>query len=240
MEERQFKGIWIPKEIWVSNELSLQEKVVLVEIESLEDEIDGCFASNSYFANFFHITPSRVSQIINLLAKKEYLDIEYIKDGKEIKKRVLRIKRPPYPEVFNKLNRGIKFPKEGYLENCEDNNIYINNIKENNISNDILKEIIEYLNIKTNKNYKWQSKDTQKHIKARLNEGYTIDDFKKVIDIKSNNWLDTNMEEYLRPSTLFGSKFESYLNEKLKAKPKDLNKWAIEYDKSEREEINEK
>ncbi len=215
MEERQFKGIWIPKEIWLTSELSLQEKVILVEIESLEDEERGCFASNNYFAKFFNLTPSRVSQIINLLVEKNYLEVDYVKKGKQIVNRIIRIKRPPYPEVFNLLNRGIKYPKVGYLENCEENNISSNNIlKENNISKDILKEIVDYLNLKTHKSYKWDSKDTQKHINARLNDGFTIDDFKKVIDNKSSKWLDSDMEQYLRPSTLFGSKFESYLNEK--------------------------
>ena len=221
MEERQFKGVWIPKEIWLTSELSLQEKVILVEIESLEDEERGCFASNNYFAKFFNLTPSRVSQIINLLVEKNYLEVDYVKKGKQIVNRIIRIKRPPYPEVFNLLNRGIKYPKGGYLENCEENNISSNNIlKENNISKDILKEIVDYLNLKTHKSYKWDSKDTQKHINARLNDGFTIDDFKKVIDNKSSKWLDSDMEQYLRPSTLFGSKFESYLNEKTNNQPK--------------------
>ena len=221
MEERQFKGIWIPKEIWLTSELSLQEKVILVEIESLEDEERGCFASNNYFAKFFNLTPSRVSQIINLLVEKKYLEVDYIKKGKQTINRVIRIKRPPYPGVFNLLNRGIKSSKGGYLENCEENNISSNNIlKENNISKDILKEIVDYLNLKTHKSYKWNSKDTQKHINARLNDGFTVDDFKKVIDNKSSKWLASDMEQYLRPSTLFGSKFESYLNEKTNNQPK--------------------
>ena len=214
MEERQFKGIWIPKEIWLTNDLSLQEKVVLVEIDSLEDEEKGCYASNSYFAKFFNLTPSRVSQIINLLVEKQYLTVDYVKDGKQIKERIIKIKRPPYPEVFNKLNRGIKYSKGGYLENCEDNNILSNNIIKNNISNDILKEIVDYLNEKTEKNYKYTSRETKKFIGARLNEGFTINDFKKVIDNKSRDWLNNEMDKYLRPSTLFGTKFEQYLNEK--------------------------
>ena len=125
MEERQFKGIWIPKEIWLEKNLSLQEKVILVEIDSLEGE-EGCYASNKYFANFFGLTNGRVSQIISSLVEKNYLEIDYVKDGKQILKRILRIKRPPYPEVFNLLNRGIKYSKGGYLENSEENNIYTN------------------------------------------------------------------------------------------------------------------
>lgn len=78
------------------------------------------------------------------------------------------------------------------------------------------REIVGYLNEKTGKHFMASSEETVKHIKARLNEGRTIDDFKKVIDIKTAEWLgDPNMEQYLRPKTLFApSNFESYLNQK--------------------------
>ena len=62
--ERNFKGIWIPKEIWLSEELTIQEKVMLVEIDSLDNEETGCYASNNYFSKFFKLTAQRVSQII--------------------------------------------------------------------------------------------------------------------------------------------------------------------------------
>ena len=64
--ERDFKGIWIPKEVWLTEELTLQEKVFLVEIDSLDNE-DGCWASNKYFADFFNVTTQRASQVINNL-----------------------------------------------------------------------------------------------------------------------------------------------------------------------------
>ena len=76
-------------------------------------------------------------------------------------------------------------------------------------------EIVEYLNEKTNSQYRPTAKKTQNLIKARYNEGFSIDDFKKVIDVKVAEWLnDSNMNKYLRPETLFGTKFESYLNQK--------------------------
>ena len=76
-------------------------------------------------------------------------------------------------------------------------------------------EIVPYLNQKTGKNFKHTSKVTQRHIRARLAEGFTVSDFKQVIDNKCNDWLrDQKMKEYLRPETLFGTKFESYLNSK--------------------------
>ncbi|AKI28582.1 DnaD-like helicase loader [Streptococcus phage APCM01] len=75
------------------------------------------------------------------------------------------------------------------------------------------KEILEYLNSKLSTSYKSTSKKTQSLVKARLNEGYTVDDFKTVIDVKCDEWLNTSMNKYLRPETLFSNKFESYLNQ---------------------------
>lgn len=82
-------------------------------------------------------------------------------------------------------------------------------------------EIINYLNEKTGQHYKSSTEATCKSINGRLKEGYTVDDFKKVIDIKTSQWLkDKEMSMYLRPSTLFSpSKFESYLNEATKNQP---------------------
>lgn len=76
--------------------------------------------------------------------------------------------------------------------------------------------IVDYLNQKAGTKYKASSKKTQTCIHARLAEGFTIDDFKVVIDKKCADWLgDAKMEQYLRPETLFGTKFESYLNAKV-------------------------
>lgn len=75
------------------------------------------------------------------------------------------------------------------------------------------KDIVSYLNEKAGKRYKPTSKKIQSLINARMNEGFTLEDFKAVIDIKCAQWLhDAKMSEYLRPSTLFGTKFEEYLN----------------------------
>lgn len=76
-------------------------------------------------------------------------------------------------------------------------------------------EIITYLNSKANANYRESSKKTKDLIKARFNEGYRLDDFIRVIDIKAEEWRnDPIWSKYLRPETLFGPKFESYLNQK--------------------------
>lgn len=75
---------------------------------------------------------------------------------------------------------------------------------------------LAYLNHSVGKNYKYLEKNL-KHIIARFNEGYTIEDFKQVIDVKTEEWKDNpEFFKYLRPETLFGSKFDSYLNQKPK------------------------
>lgn len=126
----------------------------------------------------------------------------------------------------------------------KDNNIYVP-----------YKEIISYLNEKTGKKLRWDVKSNQKEIKARFNEGYTLDDFKTVIDKKYNEWgrkltkeeLQRGIKDmriYLRPKTLFGSNFDVYLNqeqtEKVPAKPpvsRNLNNFERrEYDMDSLEE----
>lgn len=75
-------------------------------------------------------------------------------------------------------------------------------------------QIILYLNEKANKNFSVEAKEAKRCINARISEGYSLNDFKKVIDIKVSKWLNTPQEDYLRPITLFGTKFNSYLNER--------------------------
>lgn len=76
-------------------------------------------------------------------------------------------------------------------------------------------EIIKYLNAKTGKDFRHSSQATVRLIEARLNEGYQVEDFKKVIDNKVMEWKGTEQEQYLRPETLFSpSHFESYLNQR--------------------------
>ncbi|MBD3197988.1 MAG: hypothetical protein GF317_23260 [Candidatus Lokiarchaeota archaeon] len=94
--------------------------------------------------------------------------------------------------------------------------------------------IIEYLNQKTNKNFKPSTQKTKDLIKARLNEKFTIEDFKKVIDNKCSQWLnDEKFNRFLRPETLFSNKFEGYLNEN-NSHPKKQEKQESLRDKMKR------
>lgn len=226
MQKRDFKGVWIPKEIWLSTDLKVMEKLILVEIDSLDNE-DGCFASNEHFSKFFSLSKNRCSEIIKSLEKKGYIKIDYIyqEGSKAISRRVIRCVRNIDGGIRN-IDSPIRKTEEGYSENREDNNTSFSNTFSNTSNKkDIVEqssttplpyeEIVQYLNQKTGKNFKHTSKVTQRHIRARLAEGFTVNDFKQVIDKKCSDWLrDQKMKEYLRPETLFGTKFESYLNSK--------------------------
>ncbi len=84
-----------------------------------------------------------------------------------------------------------------------------------NPTDSLYKEIIDYLNEKTNAHYRHTTKATHRLVNGRISDGFGVEDFKKVIDIKAEQWLnDKKMSAYLRPETLFAaSHFESYLNE---------------------------
>ena len=170
----------------------------------------------------------------NLKVLQEKGLIEYIKQGK---KDLIRItakgktwnefkdnnsEKSPSSEQNsekNPNNLGKKSEKE--LKNSEKNptnNNTIYNYNNTNILNNIYSSVIDYLNEKTERTgkekYSSTSTKTQKLIKARLREKYELEDFKIVIDKKCKEWLGTDMEKYLRPETLFGNKFESYLKQK--------------------------
>jgi uncharacterized phage protein (TIGR02220 family) len=107
------------------------------------------------------------------------------------------------------LSEDVKDFNGGSKENLPNNKSYNKSLDNKEIYNTIL----SHLNEKAGTDYRPSSKATQEHINARLAEGYTVEDFCKVIDKKCAEWKGTNMEKYLRPATLFNrEKFENYLN----------------------------
>lgn len=127
-------------------------------------------------------------------------------------------------EIKTKSNEN---QKENESKTHQDVNVIVNvndnvdvNVKK--ISLEEIKGIVEYLNIKSNSHYKYSTDKTQTLIKARIKDGFTLDDFKIVIDKKCEEWLGTDFEKFLRPETLFSNKFEGYLNQKITAKKKTL------------------
>ena len=122
---RDFRGIWIPKEIWLSKDLSTNEKILLAEIDSLGGSSDGCFASNQYFADFFDLSKDRISRLVSGLKNKGYITVELIyKEGTcEVDKRIIKLN--PYSYFY----QGVQNHQGGIGENTKDitNNYNINN-----------------------------------------------------------------------------------------------------------------
>lgn len=193
---------------WALDKEIKDELGLLLIISSLCAEKGYCWANNKYFSELFNISEVSVSRKIKKLEIKNYIKIEYEKRGCEITKRIIRLTKmltDDYQKCKSTINKNVK-----------DNNININNTNNNKINNIVLNEIIDYLNDKTGKHFKYTDTN-KKHIKARLNEGFTVEDIKTVIDKKVKEWLNNDkMNKYLRPETLFGTKFESYFNEKEK------------------------
>ena len=177
----------------------------------------------------------RYSNETKEIAIKNYLKYSIIKGGKPVEdclmKEISQIKDKSllgyvYSNIKDceTLNDTVKKVIDSIKDNEKenDNENDNDNDNENEVSyhdsyNDSYKMIIDNLNQMAGTNYKHTSKATQRHIKARLNEGYTIEDFMIVIKKKCMDWLkDNNMKQYLRPETLFGTKFESYLNQPMK------------------------
>lgn len=123
---RDFKGVWIPKDIWLDENLTWMEKLLLVEIDSLDAE-KGCFASNDYFAKFFQLSKSRISDLIGQLVSKGYITTFLLYEGKQVKRREITMVIP-----IRKFEGGIRKTEEGYSENAQDNNTLFNNTISNN------------------------------------------------------------------------------------------------------------
>jgi len=102
------------------------------------------------------------------------------------------------------------------IELDKDKEVDIELDKEKKIDIVPYKEIVEYLNHEAGTKYKSSSRSTREHIHARWEDGFKLDDFRSVIDKKVASWTGTDQEKYLRPETLFGTKFEGYVNEKVK------------------------
>ena len=197
--ERDFKGVWIPKTVWLDTRINALEKVILTEIDSLDSSDRGCWASNKHIADFCQCSETKVSTAISKLIKLGYIYIQKF-DGRqrELKSRLSNFER----QDFKNCNADFKNLKESNTDNKKINKTINNNYIA----------IVDFLNLKAGTSYKPTSKATQAHINARIAEGYTVDDFREVIKKKCDEWKGTDMEKYLRPETLFGSKFENYLN----------------------------
>jgi hypothetical protein len=137
-EIRDFKGVWIKKEIWLNTNLTLIEKVLIVEIDSLDNSERGCFASNEYLSKFVNLSEGRVANIISDLKKRDFI-IQLFFDGRN---RGLRTNKHKCESSFNEnvkaeFTKTVKQPTRKREHNNTVNNTVNNtdyNISENEFS----------------------------------------------------------------------------------------------------------
>ena len=224
----------IPANVRYDKEISANAKLLYGEITALCNAKGYCWATNQYFANLYSVSKKTVSRWISELADKGYINsyMQYKDGSREVDQRVVSINnttdkkvdtytqkdRYPIPKNVN-----TPIPKNVHTpipKNAEDNTTSINTTFNNNTlsckqdrTDNITKEVIDRLNDRAGTNYKESTEKTKRLIHARLKEGFSLNDFNRVIDKKCREWSNTEMAKYLRPETLFGMKFESYLNQ---------------------------
>ena len=194
--------IIIPEKVRYDNRLSAMEKIIYGEVVALSKKHGYCFASNKYFADLYDVTTVSVSRWINNLTNYGYFKAEYeTSDGS------LQSSRKLY--VIGDSSVG--------EEEVEVPNGY----KKTKVENEDIDHIVSYLNEVCGSRFKSNTSNTVRCIKSRLKEGFSLQDFEKVIRWKYYQWGEKPFRfssgqlssDYLRPATLFGNNFESYLYE---------------------------
>lgn len=229
----------------------LDEAIMLGELAS---EYEYWEARGEVENGYFYSTVENVRDNTTLSEKKQRNAIKTLKDAGIVDvvvkglppKRYFKIDESALLAQLNasndpkqhRQNSGYNTAKSADLippnRQTNKNNPNENKEKKNKNENiEIYTRICSYLNEKAGTNYRPTRANTQRHIDARLAEGFTVDDFIKVIDVKCAEWSGTNMDKYLRPETLFGNKFENYLNQQAKQPrkqnqpPKDEDNEAV-------------
>lgn len=195
----------IPLYILGDNSLSPYARILYGLISSLSNVKGYCWASNKYLADFLGVSKTSVSLWIKSLKEAGYIivELDYKDDSKEVDMRKIWTIKP-----------------ELRSNNPTNNNTPSNSDKEDKPEKeekykDEIKEIIDYLNEIADCKYRYTSEGNNKLIRARLNEGYSVDDFKRVIDNKVSDWMGTDWQKFIRPATLFSTgHFDQYLNQK--------------------------
>lgn len=152
--------------------------------------------------------------------KTKWYSIDYDAVDRGMSKRVAQNEQTDCSKRANGVAQNEQTNTRDYSDITTDITTDNNSRAEPDSVADKTKTIIDYLNEKTDSHYKATTPKTKQLVQARLKEGFSVDDFKTVIDKKTATWLNDNkMNKYLRPLTLFGTKFEDYLNEKVKGQP---------------------
>lgn len=231
----EFKGsksfLNIPALVARDKRLLKKPKSILLlgEIYSMLNVTGKFFMSNKALADRLDCTSRAISDYLKLLEDCGYIMRKkvYSSNSKAIVGRYITAgpdlgnaislgwgTSVPYPREhkFPTLGNGASYKKNSIKEQYKRTKEYSQAEPDYSAQR---KQIIEYLNEMLTTKYKPNASKNKSVINARLNEGYSVDDFKKVIDNKYQDWANNSkMAKFLRPETLFGPKFEGYLNEK--------------------------
>ncbi len=202
---------------WMLTQLKLKSNRLIIYALIYSFGENGVHGGINYLKQWTGISKPSVQKALNRLLEKDLIEKTYIRKG-SVNYCRYRIKN-----FTGKNSLPVKKLTSPGKETCPSNNIHNNNFnicdnilsplpKTDNIYEQEIQAIVSYLNNRAGTAYRPKTKETRGLIKSRLREGYTVEDFKTVIDKKCRQWLGGDMAGYLRPSTLFGAKFESYLN----------------------------
>lgn len=140
-DNRDFKGVWIPKEVWLDTRLNALDKVILMEIDSLDQGENGCYASNEHLATFCQCSKTKVSTAVSKLIECGYLYIQNF-DGRkrELKSRLSNYER----QSIKNCNADIQNLKESNTDSNTDNNTVSNKKERKRKSKSYDEQIAEY------------------------------------------------------------------------------------------------
>lgn len=244
-EKNQFKaeGIMekgyglIAKKVMKDTELSVEAKAIYAYLASYAGAGNTAYPSISLMCADLKIGENRFYRHRKQLVEKGYIVIKQHRNKEGWLNNVYQlpiIPTPYFEGTQNECTQNEGTQNKGTNSNSSKSNSINSNssnkdhspAKAEQIPN---KKIVDYLNKKTGRRYSHTANKNKDLIQARWNEGFRFNDFVRVIDIKVAEWKGTDYEQYLRPATLFGNKFDMYLNQPEK-KGNDSNNWGSEYD----------
>ena len=198
----------LPAPLFYDRGLSDQAKLLACVVANFCNKYGSCTVTNKNLGEVLGKSERSTSRLVSELCEAGYIQVKV--DSLDANKRTITLTtKMTIPHDKNDVTS---------RQICLHNNTIYNNIKNNSE----YEEIVGYLNEKSGSSFKATTEATKKLINARIAEGYTVEDFKKVIDNRVANWTGTEYEQYLQPSTLFApTKFEKYLNFATKQKPQE-------------------
>lgn len=175
--ERNFLGVWIPKEIWLSEEISLVEKAILTEITYLDND-NHCYATNEYFSKFCGVSIATVSRAIKHLTELGYIEVVFF-NGRN---RILKIGKPV------KMMMPIKtIDQANQNDRADSSKRYANNIYNNIINNNSIDKSIENEN---------DIKKTNNAANAAAAEAASLEDENNISNSSNNNNFISEKDQY--------------------------------------------